>query len=553
MEKRNKILFLSAAILLLALSFFLHIWKLDTIPNGFFCDESAIGYNAYSILETGKDEYGTSYPLFFRCFDNYHEPVMVYTLVPLIKIFGLSKFIVRFTSAFYMILASVAFYFLAFHYCRKRWLSLAGAFIFSILPWAFPISRTTMSGYTPMLLGINIGWLFLLKAFAERSKISAVIAASGWAFAMYSHNCGRPMSALLLICFFLALNLGALKRWKISISFIGSFLLFMVPMIIYVLNNPQSMTRRFKTISVWQDSPAISVAAGRILSRYIEYFSPIFLFVSGDPNTRHSTGVSGLLYLFTIPLILIGLFMVIRKFRHNFYYRFALLGLLIYPFAGIVTIDYFHSTRTVNGLPFWTIIIIIGLNYLISQSKIDKINILNMKWMRFSVKQRISILLLLLTATIALSEMVLYFEDYFNIKKYPARSRLAFSAPVTEALQFSFKNLHNKEILYISTSVIQEINFKPFSYSTILFFGNISPAVYQKEEIPKERIIQYNGHISKPGILIRSNYIVGIDRKKGFFMQENREPIPEKHKLIASVTFSKKVGIIYEIYKVEPK
>lgn len=36
---------------------------------------------------------------------------------------------------------------------KKRYASLAGAFIFSLSPWVFPISRSTMSGYTPMLLG----------------------------------------------------------------------------------------------------------------------------------------------------------------------------------------------------------------------------------------------------------------------------------------------------------------------------------------------------------------------------------------------------------------
>ena len=43
---------------------------------------------AYSILKTGRDEYGSPFPLLFRSFDDYKAPIPVYLLVPVFKFFG---------------------------------------------------------------------------------------------------------------------------------------------------------------------------------------------------------------------------------------------------------------------------------------------------------------------------------------------------------------------------------------------------------------------------------------------------------------------------------
>ena len=47
---------------IVVLAAFLRFYKLETVPSGFYVDEAAIGYNSYSILETGADEYGKFFP-----------------------------------------------------------------------------------------------------------------------------------------------------------------------------------------------------------------------------------------------------------------------------------------------------------------------------------------------------------------------------------------------------------------------------------------------------------------------------------------------------------
>ncbi|MCX6984195.1 MAG: glycosyltransferase family 39 protein, partial [Lentisphaerae bacterium] len=174
--------FCATAILLLALTGFLHFFRTGEVPCGFYADEASVGYNAFCISETGADEYGIRYPVFFKCFDNYQDPVMIYSLVPLIKMFGTEKWVVRFPSGLFHILASIAFFSLASKYAGNRWICLGGAFVFSILPWIFPLSRSGMGGYTPMLFGMAAGGYFIMDAIGRRSMISAVFAGFFWAF-----------------------------------------------------------------------------------------------------------------------------------------------------------------------------------------------------------------------------------------------------------------------------------------------------------------------------------------------------------------------------------
>ena len=95
-------LFLLSLIPLLGL--FVRFYRLGEIPAGLYLDEAAQGYNAYSILRTGRDEFGKFLPIVFRSFADFKTPIYIYLIVPLIPIFGLTSFTVRFPSFFFSVL-----------------------------------------------------------------------------------------------------------------------------------------------------------------------------------------------------------------------------------------------------------------------------------------------------------------------------------------------------------------------------------------------------------------------------------------------------------------
>ncbi|EKD95597.1 MAG: hypothetical protein ACD_24C00433G0001, partial [uncultured bacterium] len=56
---------LTILLLIVLLGGALRFYQLASVPPSLARDEVSVGYNAYSILKTGKDEYGRIFPLSF--------------------------------------------------------------------------------------------------------------------------------------------------------------------------------------------------------------------------------------------------------------------------------------------------------------------------------------------------------------------------------------------------------------------------------------------------------------------------------------------------------
>jgi 4-amino-4-deoxy-L-arabinose transferase-like glycosyltransferase len=90
-------------------------------------DEAAFGYNAYSILTTGADEYGTRLPLQFKSVGDYKGPLYVYLAVPMIKLLGLNSFAIRFLPALMGSLSAVSVYFIVVILTKRKAVALVTA------------------------------------------------------------------------------------------------------------------------------------------------------------------------------------------------------------------------------------------------------------------------------------------------------------------------------------------------------------------------------------------------------------------------------------------
>jgi len=514
----------------------LHLWRLGSVPAGFYVDESSHAYNAYCIARTGADEYGTKFPVFFRCLDDYRDPVMIYFLAPWVKTFGLGRGVTRFPSALFLILASIAFAFLVQRYCHNQWLAVLTGFCFSILPWTFVVSRINTAGYTAMLFGMVVALLLTLLALEKRSTGHAIAAGAAWAFAMYAYTVGRPMSVAILLCFGLAYVSVIKTQRKIWLLFMVSLVVALIPMVVSVVHAPFVLTNRFQKVSILKDHSAWSQIPSRIGSRYIEYFSPQFLFFKGDGNLRQHSGFGGELFLFLIPMVLAGLFCLVRFSKDNPGYRFIGLGILVYPLAATLTSEHMHSGRSINGVIFWALTAAIGANFLWRNKMIGRS-------------------LLLLACSAGIIEGALYMKDYFG--PYQLRSRYEFQTALTSALDGCFHTLDYSHPLYISDSVLetlippQDHDFKPFLYADILFFGKIDPRIYLRSGIPANRVCVYDGVIREHGLLLRCNLRlrVPVTTENPPDFEPNREPIPTGATLLATIPFDPTMR--YEVYDVK--
>ena len=112
-----------------------------TNPPGFYIDEASISYNAHLIAQSGRDEYGQAWPLYFRAFGDFKNPIYIYLLAALFKLTGPSMLVARLLSAALGILATLLLGLLATRITRQRSVGLLVMVTALLTPWLFEISR----------------------------------------------------------------------------------------------------------------------------------------------------------------------------------------------------------------------------------------------------------------------------------------------------------------------------------------------------------------------------------------------------------------------------
>src|SRR3990167_11189801 len=90
-----------AVLAVVILAFFLRFYKVTEIPPSLNWDEVSIAYNAYSVLNSGRDEWNKFLPVHFKSYGEFKLPAQVYLSIPSIQIFGLNELGVRITPVVY--------------------------------------------------------------------------------------------------------------------------------------------------------------------------------------------------------------------------------------------------------------------------------------------------------------------------------------------------------------------------------------------------------------------------------------------------------------------
>lgn len=360
-------IYLFVLIVIFALAFFLRFYKLGEVPYGFYQDESAIGYNAYSIIETGKDEYGRSFPLYFKSFGDYKLPVYIYATVVSIKLLGLNEFAVRFPSTLFGLLTIVVFFFFVKEISKDERLALVATGLLSVNPWHLHYSRATFEVSISLFLFVLGGYL-LHKALTTGRQGVFLLGTLCFVLDIYTYNLTRLLSPLLfgLILILYRDKVKALSKKEIMLTIFASSVL-LIPFVLtifqqggigsargtlifssaqvqapllefrsYLIELPSAFTKLFFnqwTLTKWQ-----------YVQNVASYFSVPFFFISGSPHGNHGIGNVGQFYLFELPLIILGITLAFRQklpFR-NLLVFWGILAILV----ASLTREAPHATRS---------------------------------------------------------------------------------------------------------------------------------------------------------------------------------------------------------------
>lgn len=393
-QKLFKILFFSV----LLLAFLLRTVNLGNVPPGVNQDEASIGYTAYSLINTGKDEYGVTFPLSFQSFGDWKLPVYIYLTVPFVKILGLSEIAVRMPAVIFGFLTVITTYFLVNTLFKNRILALLSMLAIAISPWHIHLSRVESESNIAVFL-VAASTLLLFKSF-QKSKWLIVPSMLGFALTYYTYAGNYIFTTVFLlgIILFYKIELYKNKFFKRSLIVFAIFFLFISSITVFNANKTKiSGTSVFSDPAIFNnliESPRIDhgkditskllhnkllLGIERIGHNYINSFSPQFLFISGGTNRAHNIANFGNMYFVEAPFLILGFF-TLFLLRRKMEAKFILFWILIAPLAAVITKDAPHTNRMFAIFPALSIVLALGLyeffRYLKNPDRLKKLIIL---------------------------------------------------------------------------------------------------------------------------------------------------------------------------------
>lgn len=337
-------------------------------PPGFHLDESSIAFNAHLISETGRDEHGKSWPLFFRAFGEYKNPAYIYLLAGIFKLTGPSIFVARMLSAVLGVAAALILGLLAWR-ITSLWEALPLLTSTALLtPWLFELSRLTFEvALFPLALAAFLLVVQRVSATKRWSWLNAASMAALLALVSYSYSIGRllgPLLALGLVFFIKQAQVGVLRTWLL-------YGLALLPAYLFHRRNPGALTGRFSVITYLDSHASYMDNAVAFLRHYVHNLNPWRTFVLGDPDINHLTHVTGLGLMLAVTgvLMFLGLWRIVRDKRRDPWWLFVVYGLLISPIPASLTKEYFHSLRLAPLAVFVLVLSIAGVDWLFERAR----------------------------------------------------------------------------------------------------------------------------------------------------------------------------------------
>lgn len=395
--------------------FVLRFFELGKVPESLNWDEVSWGYNAYSVLTTGKDEHGQAMPLSFEAFGDYKQPVYVYLTSLSIGIFGLSDFAVRFPSALLGSLSIIFVWLLVFNvFYREKFrdkISLFAMFFFAISPWSIQFSRVAFEANVGLFFLVS-GISFFLLGVNTRKIYLSVVGIFLLSISCYSYHSNKIFTPLLFFAFLLYVKV----REKITKAHLVFFAVIFITLNLLWLVDARTTARGRSVTFVSNQTPILKDSVEQIIvdenkndffgelfhnrriiyanyyfENYLKHFGLSFLFVEGD-NARHHPFGMGIIYLASLPLIIIGF----AKLNYKKYWIIPA-WMLMAPLASALAVDAPNASRSLVFLPTWQIFESMGFLVLLS--------------LRHQILRKLSVISVSL---LLLLNFVYFLHNYFN-------------------------------------------------------------------------------------------------------------------------------------------
>ncbi len=464
-------------ILIVLIGFFIRIIFSQKIP--LLWDEAALGYNAYSILQTGRDEYGQFLPIIFKSFGDYKPGLYIYLCLPFIKLLGLNEIAVRLPSIILGSLLPLFIYLLIKEINPKsHHVAFLTALITAFNPYNVHFSRGSWETNI-LTCELVLACFFFYRYLNSQKTKSLVFSATIFGLSLFTYQAGKMISLFMVLILFILnfqkINTGLPGRQikKIITGFIIPLGIFSLPVVYGLLFN--SNANRLKVVSLFSYPRSSSETQTIInetnnldyqlfygqpmfflrnfLSRYFNHFSTKFLAFEGDwQNPRHSAPYLGVLLYPSLIFLFIGLFSGYTREKIEKLNIFFLLWLLVAPIPSALTRDSVQSVRAMSlSIP---LVYFIGLGIY-----------------TFFEKFKSNILKMIIIGVYIIS--FAYYSDLY-LNHMVIKSPYDFLYGYKQAMEFINKNQAN----------YQHITFTDFygqPYIYYLFYSQYPPQIYQQQ------------------------------------------------------------------------
>lgn len=472
----KKTILLLAAITVLG--FFLRLFDLNTVPPSLNWDEVSHGYNAFSILKTGKDQWGNLLPIFnFRAYGDYPTTLNLYLTIPFVYFLGLTDFSVRFPHVVLGALTIISGFFVAYGLTKRKEIGLLTSFLISVGPWYFFTSRFVLQSNVSVFLMSSSLAFFLNRKWHKSFLVVSLVLLF---FSLFAYHTTRIFTPLLLItslviyseeiinlyyrskkvftaliffvfCFFV--TSGYLLTSKDATA--RSSVLFILDKgavnKIEVLRNSSNLPEYFKKLIY--NRPVYFVSA--FADNYKSYFSPKFLFKEGGTQYQFSLPGHGLISPVNSVFFYLGLILLLIRSMKDKNYLFLLAWVVFYPVPASLTNETAAVLRATTLLPVSEVLISIAAF-----------------WVYYKIPSKIAKLLIPVYFILVYVFTESYLMSYFN--EYKNNYSWSWQYGYKQVAEYVKENMDSYDKIVITKKYGEPHEF-------MLFYLAWDPASYQKD------------------------------------------------------------------------